>query len=734
MAKLGTTTFDQGANDTEVELTDHGSAPSPTAGKLYANTTSVYWEDDDLTGGGGETVTKKISKQLANTTGLLDMTESACTAVNLVITSNTTLDGPYFTKHTITGTSQFDGVLIHSDVANTSTTFTDSGIGAHTVTASGNINHRTNLGHPFKYAKTTANTSMYFDGTGDYLTITGGTGSDTFYFGTGSFSMDGWIYRASAGAGNIWMTPDFWESSGAPNQFCVRATSGGLIQVQMADNQSQQGEMVFPIGTATLFGQWNHLVVCRNGTMWQCFVNGVEYGATSISGDISTELGEIGGNFEIGNNDGGGNIAWNGYMDEIRIINGYCPYVTAFTPPTRPYSGHEFAFSVDTKAKYCGQGTYQTSSDVGAAVRMGNDSTGSGAAKVSIGDTFNVNSISYSIPLLFENSASGHNHIHYNIWTEVWGNTELEDADTTPVQFGAVHYGTRGVFALGASSPATPDYIDTIDYFTIGSASAASDFGNLTQARAYIGGVSNGSRGLFFGGSSGGPTNYNTIDYITIGSAGDAVDYGDMVQVRYSIAGCSNGYRGALINGYTTSSVNTQQIDYVNIATVANAIDFFGAPTVGGHNHAALSNDSRGVYTLSQTGVNVNSIEYITISSSAEGINFGDLVSAKYALTGYSDGSRGVFSGGFISAVTNEMDYLSVGTLGDAVDFGNLQSARQYVFGTSNGSRGLTAGGITSAPAHADVIDYVTIGVASDASDFDELSVITHGGAGVAGS
>ena len=139
MAKLGTTIFDQGANDTEVELTDHGSAPSPTAGKLYANTTSIHWEDDDLAGGGGETVTKKVSQQLANTTGLLDMTESACTAVNLVVTANTTLDGSYFAKHTITGTSQFDGVLIHSDVANTSTTFTDAGVGAHTVTASGNI-------------------------------------------------------------------------------------------------------------------------------------------------------------------------------------------------------------------------------------------------------------------------------------------------------------------------------------------------------------------------------------------------------------------------------------------------------------------------------------------------------------------------------------------------------------------------------------------------------------------
>ena len=224
------------------------------------------------------------------------------------------------------------------------------------------------------------------------------------------------------------------------------------------------------------------------------------------------------------------------------------------------------------------------------------------------------------------------------------------------------------------------------------------------------------------------------MDYITIGSTGNATDSNELTAGRHTFSGTSNGYRGVWIAGSSSPTVVHQSIDYINIATTADAVDFFGAPTNPAKNNAALSNDSRGVYTLSQTGVNVNSIEYITISSSADGTNFGDLVSVKYALTGFSDGSRGVFSGGYISAATYEMDYLYVGTLGDTVDFGNLTSARQYVFGASNGSRGLTAGGINPTPAHSDVIDYVTIGVASDAVDFDELSVITHGGAGVAGS
>ena len=93
-------------------------------GKLYGNS-SLYWEDNDITQGGGEEITKKVSLQLANTTHALDLTKSACTTVNLIITANTTLDGTYYSKHTIIGSSVFPGLQIISDTTNTSTTFTD---------------------------------------------------------------------------------------------------------------------------------------------------------------------------------------------------------------------------------------------------------------------------------------------------------------------------------------------------------------------------------------------------------------------------------------------------------------------------------------------------------------------------------------------------------------------------------------------------------------------------------
>ena len=71
MANLKSTTVADGT----IELPDHSSAPSPTANKLYANTTSLYWEDGDLVSGGGggaadkQTTGNAISNSSASDSG-----------------------------------------------------------------------------------------------------------------------------------------------------------------------------------------------------------------------------------------------------------------------------------------------------------------------------------------------------------------------------------------------------------------------------------------------------------------------------------------------------------------------------------------------------------------------------------------------------------------------------------------------------------------------------------------
>ena len=724
MAKLGTTIFDQGSNDTEVVLTDHGSAPSPTAGKLYANTTSIYWEDEDLSGGGGETVTKKISKQLANTTGLLDMTGSACTAVNLVVTSNTTLDGPYFTKHSITGTSRFSGILVNSDASNTSTTMTDSGVDGHTITRNGNVNHRTDAGHPYSYKKSTAETSIYFDGTGDYLTV---PINEAFQF-RGDYTVEVWIYStADPGAVDDKGIIAFRDAS-PDDGWCLNLDKDRGVDWTVGTNVGDRA--VAPITTV---GQnaWHHIAACRVGSMISIYVDGVRYGQLEEHSDnyISTVTHLTIGRFY----DGTDNYYFTGYMDGIRVINGYAAYTSNFSVPTRPFTGHEFAFSVDTKAKYCGQGIHQTSSDVGAAVRMGNDTTGSGTAKVSIGDTFNVNSTAYSIPILFENSAeSGHNHIHYNIWTEAWGNTEFTASDATPIQFGAGHHGTRGVVGGGYAT----NYTNVMDYIPIATASTdAVDFGDLNNSASAPVGVSNGTRGLFAGGQTSTPTVINVIDYITVGSTGNASDFGDLTQAGSNFAGMSNGYRAVFAGRYFGPSGSGQTMEFVNIAIAANAVDFGGiVENLTSDQGHGVSNNSRGVFKHG-TGA-TDDLHYITISSSGNSVDFGgELTQTRGSSPAtVDDGSRGLWAGGNPPHL-DTIDYIQIGTSGDATDFGELSTARYGAAGVANAGRGVFCGGVGPTDAKIDLMDYVTIGILGDAADFaGELSQARTGSGGLSGS
>ena len=336
MATLKSTTLSDGTT-TSLHLTDNtrsgANKPSSTGNKLYANTTSLYWEDSDITSGGGETVTQKVSLQLANPTGLHDMTESACTAVNLVITANTTLDGTYFAKHTIAGTSRYGGLLIHSDIANTSTTMADSSITAQTITKGGTVAHRTTRDHPFKYPKATANTAIFFDGDSDYLTLPDHVDLE---FGLNDWTVDFWFYHDTASTLQSLIGKTKTDTALYGGWF-IRITAANKLEfgVASADNA---WTVNLTGGTTVTTDTWNHVALTRQGESVRLFLNGVlEKEGTTTETIYNNAHTLYIGVFNISSS-----LAnyFNGFMDEIRIINGYAAYTSNFSVPTRPYSGH----------------------------------------------------------------------------------------------------------------------------------------------------------------------------------------------------------------------------------------------------------------------------------------------------------------------------------------------------------------------------------------------------------
>ena len=247
---------------------------------------------------------------------------------------------------------------------------------------------------------------------------------------------------------------------------------------------------------------------------------------------------------------------------------------------------------------------------------------------------------------------------------------------------------TRALFASGYSAPGP---VNTIEYVTISTTSNSTDFGDLSQARRDLGSCASSTRATFGGGTTTGSTSTtNTIDYVTIASTGNAVDYGDLTQARRGVGACASSTRGVWGGGYVSNSPATfsNTIDYVTIASTGNATDF-GDLTLSRTSVSALSNSTRGITSGGSTPSLYNIIDYITIASTGNATSFGSLSSTKAYIASASSPTRGTFAGGGPS-YTNTIEYITIASTGNAQDFGDLTSARLfYNSGCSDSHGGL---------------------------------------------
>ena len=154
------------------------------------------------------------------------------------------------------------------------------------------------------------------------------------------------------------------------------------------------------------------------------------------------------------------------------------------------------------------------------------------------------------------------------------------------------------------------------------------------------------------------------------------------------------GGRGVFMGGYISDSAPqwTNQIDYITIASTGNSLDFGDIATTGSGN-AGCSNGTRGVSGGGYMGTaTVNVMEYITIANTGNTSDFGDLSVARRNFGTASDGSRGVWAGGNGNDV---IDYVTIDTTGNATDFGNLLANWDDAgnSGIGNATRGVFGGG-----------------------------------------
>ncbi len=246
---------------------------------------------------------------------------------------------------------------------------------------------------------------------------------------------------------------------------------------------------------------------------------------------------------------------------------------------------------------------------------------------------------------------------------------------------GAVSSGIRGIWAGG--EPAT----DLIQWVTIASKGNAIDFnGNLTSNRRFVTGCSSSTRGIFMGGSE--PSRVNKIEFIEMGTTGvNASDFGDLTEDKDCGGGgsWSNGTRGGVMGGAPS---NSTKIEYVTIASAGNAVEF-GNTMEAKHNVACASNHIRALGGGGSPSTS-NAIQFITMATLGNAVEFGFLVDGTTGMNACASGTRVVWCAGNTSpAKVNTMQYVTIATAGDAIDFGDLQFEVQTPSAMSDSHGGL---------------------------------------------
>ena len=251
---------------------------------------------------------------------------------------------------------------------------------------------------------------------------------------------------------------------------------------------------------------------------------------------------------------------------------------------------------------------------------------------------------------------------------------------------------TRGLFAGGKTD-------SNIDFVTISSGGGANDFGSLS-GNAYGGkGVSDGITAVYLGGKWGGAyTGTIQIEYNIIASLGNSSSFGDIASGRVfsQTGGFASPTRGVVGAGGARNSPYYQKaIECLTIATKGSTQDFgeisFERSAAGG-----CASATRGIFVGGQvpaptSGVNV--IDYITIATVGNATDFGDLTTRRRQMDAASSLTRGVCIAGYQdtspAALVNTIDYVTIATTGDATDFGDLTTVRRFTATCSDVHGGL---------------------------------------------
>jgi len=196
--------------------------------------------------------------------------------------------------------------------------FVDNSTNNFAITSNGEV--RVQAFSPFNpttaYSAAVVGGSVYFDGSGDFLTV---PGDAAFQFGTGDFTVEAWIYLAND-------LPN-------PEGTFLAGTINGSVDLCYYDSSFRFGRA--NVAWDTIINHvlarrtWHHVAFTKESGVAKVYVNGALVGSAANTQNYNS------GTFRI-NAAADSSRQLIGYMSGHRVVKGTAVYTANFTPPTAP--------------------------------------------------------------------------------------------------------------------------------------------------------------------------------------------------------------------------------------------------------------------------------------------------------------------------------------------------------------------------------------------------------------
>ena len=162
--------------------------------------------------------------------------------------------------------------------------------------------------------------SMYFDGTGDYLSA---KNNPALQLGSGDFTVEFWLYANSSSANHGLVASD--------------QTGSGYWAILIASNtiywQNVNGSSnLFSTSYSSYYNQWVHVAFVRYSGTTKLYLNGAYIAGAADSSNYNGAAGA----YDVGRDvDNGAYLT--GYINDLRVTKGIARYTSNFTPPTTAF-------------------------------------------------------------------------------------------------------------------------------------------------------------------------------------------------------------------------------------------------------------------------------------------------------------------------------------------------------------------------------------------------------------